>query len=275
MRLNRFKKVAAVALCVVLFVSSLAVFSVYASAPSGSVHIVTLDREKDQAIAATYRLYTVANAEVSGNNATFTYTDAFKGNGMELEQLGDASFALHLAVYAANHNLPYAEKAADENGVAIFDGLPIGAYLVVPAEMEQGYIPASPLLVYLPKIVNGEWQYDEECTPKIQAKIENPQPVKMVVQKKWKGSSNHPENITVSLVKDGKAVETVTLNAQNDWYYLWSNLEGNHAWNVVELNVPADYRASYESSEGLVVITNTNDLPPQDEPSMPNTGQLN
>ncbi len=277
MRGNRFvKKVTVVLLAVWLCLSALTVCPALASAPTGHIAITTRDHDEKQVVGgAVYRLYAFAAATISDSNVTFSYTDAFKNNGMPLEQSADAALALHLAVYAENHQLPYTEKTAGHNGVVTFDNLPVGAYLVVPTDIAQGYIPASPLIVYLPKIVNGEWQYAEECTPKIQAKSDTPQAVKIAVQKKWEGSAKHPDDVTVSLIKDGKTVDTVSLNAQNDWYYQWTDLDGNHAWNVVEPNVPTDYRVSYETSERLVVITNATTVTSGEEPPLLQTGQLN
>lgn len=279
MRGNRFvQKVTVALLAVLLCLSSLAVCPALASTPTARITITTRDLDKKEVVGgAVYRLYAFATATISDSNVSFAYTDAFKNNGMSLDRAADASLALHLSVYAENHELPYTEKAADDNGVVTFDNLPVGAYLVVPTEIAQGYIPASPLIVCLPKMVNGEWQYTEECTPKIQEENGTPETVSVAVQKKWVGSATHPDNVTVSLIQDSKTVDVVSLNTQNDWYYEWTELDGNHAWNVVEPNVPTDYRASYETSERLVIITNTGTttVPPDEEPPLLQTGQLN
>lgn len=242
---------------------------------SGYITITTRDHDTKAVVGdAVYRLYTFATATISNNKVTYTYTDAFKDNGMTLEKLGDASLPLHLAVYAANHNLPYIEKAADDTGVVRFDDVAMGAYVVVPIGVADGYMPATPLVVCLPKTENGAWQYHEDCIPKIQPKKEKPSRVTLAVQKKWEGTSNIPASISVSLTKDGKPFKTISLNAENDWYYRWTDLDDNHAWSVVEPTVPAGYQVTYDTSERLVIITNTTSSNEEDPPLL-QTGQLN
>lgn len=83
----------------------------------------------------------------------------------------------------------------------------------------------------------------------------------------------------ITLLRDGQAFGTVTLTAENGWYYFWEDLDEAYSWSVQETNVPAGYEAAATSSEGKWTITNTYTVPsnpnpnpnPDPTPSQPQT----
>ena len=85
------------------------------------------------------------------------------------------------------------------------------------------------------------------------------------VKKYWKSEGKNPDSIKVSLIKDGEIIDWVVLNAENNWYHKWDNIDKNHSWNVVETDVPSGYKASYITSQMTVIITNTDDDYEEDE----------
>ena len=73
-----------------------------------------------------------------------------------------------------------------------------------------------------------------------------------------------PENIEVQLYANGeKFGSEITLNAENQWMYVWKNLNKNEAgipivYTIKELNVPEHYTSVISgSTENGFMITNT------------------
>lgn len=87
------------------------------------------------------------------------------------------------------------------------------------------------------------------------------------VNKVWNDSNNsmslRPNDINVSLYKDGTKQETVQLNAANGWSYTWTGLDANSTYDVQEDSVPAHYSYSHGTMTGdaengySITLTNT------------------
>lgn len=243
---------------------------------TGSITVTALDPDSHLPVGvATFRLYRFATAKASGNGVAFTYTAAFKNNGMTLNNLSDAYLPMHLAAYAAANDLYYSQLSTNQNGIVTFEDLSCGAYLVVPVSISSGYLNPAPFIVSLPSYSEGEWHYTVHAQPKIEAEGTHPDTTYISVKKQWKKANNHPSTVSVTLLKDGKPVDTVTLSADNNWYYKWDALDKGHAWHVVE-EVPTGYTVDYTASQNTVTITNTGTSPSDDNTDkLEQTGQLN
>ena len=278
-------------LCIPLFFVSSAASSVEAT--TGSITVTLLDSAQKPLSNTVFRLYRFASALADGDGLAFAYTEEFAHNGMSPGNFSDSYLPVHLATYAALKNIPYTEKATNEKGTVVFDNLSLGAYLVVPAGVEQGYLNPSPFIVTVPmKDASGnQWVTDIDATPKVEDdRGEHEEKTYISVKKEWKTTEDRPDSITVALIKDGAVADTVELNAANNWRHRWNDLDKNHAWSVVETDVPSGYTVTYETSEMTVLIINTQDdyeeppsTPPEDptDPDEPpddeliDTGQLN
>ncbi len=87
--------------------------------------------------------------------------------------------------------------------------------------------------------------------------------VSVFVSKVWKdsGSLNRPSYASVQLYRDGNAYgNAVTLSESNNWFYTWSNLDGDYTWTVDEVNVPHGYTRSVTQSGDVWTITNAKPL---------------
>ncbi len=91
------------------------------------------------------------------------------------------------------------------------------------------------------------------------------------VKKVWEDGDNRdgkrPENLSVTLLRDGKVYKTTTLNEENGWDYKWTDLPraGSGATLYEYKAVEADI-ADYESDEGVLVdgvMTFTNKYTPE------------
>lgn len=88
------------------------------------------------------------------------------------------------------------------------------------------------------------------------------------VTKVWTDKeADHPDQITVTLFKDGDPYAHKYLNEENGWTYTWTNLpDGGYNWYALEV-VPKGYTVEYEHSKYETVMYNT--------ASLIQTGQLN
>lgn len=176
----------------------------------------------------------------------------------------EASKQLENRVKSGHPTEPVMTAESNEAGEITFDHLEDGIYLVCQENDEhdfdtRGYsIKVEPYLIELPRMdEDGSLCRDIESEPK--AKVEKPSR-SVEVEKHWKDDNNkgnfRPESIQVTLYNNGEAEETVTLNAANNWRYVWDNLDNNGTWTVKEDEVPAGYKSTVTSEGNSFVITN-------------------
>ena len=94
-------------------------------------------------------------------------------------------------------------------------------------------------------------------------------PLDITVKKVFSNDSTleRPKYVTVTLYNGKTAVETVRLDASNNWTYSWKDLHSYGNWQVMETNIPYGYTPVYTTQGNVVTITNTRRLI--------QTGQLN
>lgn len=279
------------AVCIALFSVSTAAASIGTS--TGSITITLRDSDNQPLSGITFRLYRIATAYTDRNGVHFSYTEDFAGNGMPAGNFSDSYLPVHLTAYAQRNNIAYTEQSTDAAGTTVFGNLPFGAYLIVPVGRTEGYLAPNPFIVALPikDATSDEWISDVDASPKVEDDKGEYEETYISVKKRWKTTDTIPQSITAALLRDGVIVETVQLNAANNWYYRWDNLSNHYAWSVVETEVPAEYTVTYVTSERTVIIINTHEdyeeeptVPPDEPPPPPDkppedelidTGQLN
>ncbi len=274
MRNRTVKNLTVILLCLVMCFSLL---SVSASAvpldKKGSISITCLDRETKETVpGAVFRLYRIADAFIENDSLNYRYTDDFKHSGMVIGNFTDAYLPVHLMAYALLNDVNYTEKITAADGKVVFSGLSAGAYLVVPMGASEGYLRPSPFIVLVPMqdSTSNQWVYDINASPKIEAdKDSSGEKTYISVKKQWQGTGKHPDSVKVTLLKDGVAIETVILSAENNWYHRWDNLEKKHSWNVVESEVPDGYTVSYDISQMTVIISNSDSTTQQETTTQP------
>ena len=145
----------------------------------------------------------------------------------------------------------------------------------------------KPFMVMLPTqdTQTGDWLYEVIVDPKHESSEvpDTPSAVTRKVLKVWddEAGSDRPAEVVVQLLCDGEVYDTVTLNAENNWRYTWSELDDSYTWTVVEEECKG-YTVSVERDGITFVVTNTRVTPlptppgPTDpaKPSLPQTGQV-
>lgn len=228
---------------------------------------------------AQVRLYKVA--EVS-DAVRFTLTDEFKGAEIDADKLQSVEqagtwtdYANTFDAYARAKNItPTATAAAGEDGNARFESLSVGLYLLTAdttvvreGDTDYSYTPGA-ALVLLPTLQQDDsWEYNPTVTLKtVKDFVKDYQDLQ--VTKKWSGGDeNNRPDVKIQLVRDSEVVETVTLNADNDWTYTWKDLTSRYvndngetktySYTVNEESVPSGYKVSVSQNGTEFTVTNT------------------
>ncbi|MGL5348229.1 MAG: Cna B-type domain-containing protein [Peptostreptococcaceae bacterium] len=211
-----------------------------------------------------FRLFKVANLSFDNK---FIVDDKFENYPIDLSKINDNSqwnaLADTLESYIKVDKIKEDYKSITNNdGVVTFSNLNKGLYLVIGkhSSTDNTIIKTKPFLVSLPSKdpITNEYIYNVSSITKndlfeyIEADV--------TVQKVWKNEKDitqRPKAITVKLYKDDVIFDTVELSEENQWKYVWSNLNKNHDWIAIESDVDDDYNVIYEKYDGKIIITNT------------------
>lgn len=269
-------------------ISALLALLLIAALPVRAQALDRIDREKEVTLTIQYqcggkpapgvefKLYKVADVSASG---TFTLTGDFKDCNVSLE-VESADGWRKLTGTLESFVLFYKLEALD-TGKTNSDGaltfptgdktlLP-GLYLAVGGQYQSGrytYL-AEPSLAALP---NSD-SYDVEISPKNTRRDDSNPPsgtIERKVLKVWEDTgfeSRRPDQVRVYLMDgEGTVRYTATLNADNKWSCLWTDLDPSVHWTVMEEPVPGYTVTSYLAG-ATFQVTNTVQ---KDDPGGPN-----
>ncbi len=230
-----------------------------------------------------FRIYRVADMDKNGE---FTLTGDFRSYPVSLKDMNSSKWralSQTLDAYVQRDQLqPLKTGITGTYGSVTFSDLAVGLYLITGDSHTEGntiYTP-EPMLVSLPNLTSkNEWnynvtvycKYDKETTPGL---------VQRKVQKVWSDDGNQhkrPESISVQLLENGNVADTVTLSSENNWEYIWKDLNGSSRWAVVEKDTPDGYTVSVVQEGITFIMTNTypeDSMPPTAPPKLPQTGML-
>lgn len=187
-------------------------------------------------------------------------------NGISSQTEWDSAAATLWGHVVSDKLSPTASVKTDENGIANFEDLQTGLYLIpgVTVSDSTGSWQYRQFLVFLPSPAqDGSLNYDLEVRPKQGIFIENRE---LTVRKLWIDTGytdQRPASVTVALYQNDTLRDTKILNAQNNWSYTWVIPGGTDTWTVVEQNVPENYDVALSVSGNVHTLTNTY-IPPVD-----------
>ena len=220
---------------------------------------------------AQFDIYLVATVDECGE---LTTTETFSLFNVDIRGKNDEAWnkvASTLDGYILRDKIAPTDSAkTNAQGLAVFpntqERLTPGLYLVKGQRHKQdGTIyEAATFMVMVPGIdmEANAWIYDVAVNAKF---ISYPAPTASLdtstrkVLKVWKDSGHEqsrPKEVVVQLIRDSEIVDTVTLNAANNWRYTWENLPGGHKWTVVEKEQKG-YTVTVTQEGITFVVTNT------------------
>lgn len=251
--------------------------------------VTPLDPAADAGLTLTYQkdgetfpdlqieLHRVAEAFPDG---TFELVEPFASYPVNIHDITEQEqwrrVASTLVSYiVANGKKPDREALTDDAGIAGFDDLETGLYLVreVMAEKNGSTYLFDGFMVYVPTPeADGSYDYEVEAKPKCAEYVPK---TEYRVTKLWQDVGNQttrPGEVTVDIYKDGELQETKILSAENNWTYSWYVSENESGiWTVAERVVHDTYTVSVQQNGSSFSIINTR-LPDHDVPDAPQTG---
>lgn len=255
--------------------------------PQQEVSLTVTFRSNDSVLEnLPFDLYLVATMDEYGE---LTVCEEFRTFDIDIRGRDDdgwRTMASTLEGYVLQHATAIDSGVTDEQGQVSFpnkaETLPQGLYFIPGFRYVQGgfIYEAEPFMVLLPCVdeISNEWVYDLSVQPKYSQPEDLP--LARRVLKVWNDNGDvesRPEEIVVQLLRDGEVYDTVTLNAENNWRWVWVDLSGHSHWTVVE-QIPEGYTATITQEGITFVVTNTPDEPnvppPEEPPNLPQTGQL-
>ena len=190
------------------------------------------------------------------------------------------------AYISADRIEPLQTVRTDALGQAHFSGLCPGLYYVEGCTFVSGRTTYTyaPFLVTVPELQpDGTWNYDALAVPK-HTETSDPMPgpepepkpdeKEYTVVKVWKTASgaSHAESVEIELYRDGTLAQTLTLSAENNWTYTWTD-DTDAVWLAVERNVPDGCTVSVSGERVITIVNSVNDeVPTPVTPDLPYTG---
>ena len=224
-----------------------------------------------------FELYMVAEMN---EYAQFELLPAYEGFSGDINRLDDAASwimaAEELVMLVQGHD-PDAAATSGENGLAVFEGLVPGLYLVTgkPVEILPWTYTFTNFLVSVPtRDFEDEWVYDVFSDVKLE---KEPAIISIDVVKVWDDlgyEKDRPVSIYVDLYCDGERIAAAQLHDGNSWSHTFENLPSAHEYTVKERDVPRWYKVSYEVINGVLVVRNDRDETITPVPDIPSTGQI-
>ena len=212
------------------------------------------------------KIYKVADFTLVGE---YVLSDMFDEYPIDIENIKtqdewNAVRDTLVAYIAADSLVATATVTTNADGVASFENLSVGLYLVggiITDYIDDGTIEFADFLISVPGLDEADkWVYDVDATPKSVYHEPVYEEIEYSVIKLWKDSGNEdkrPAAVEIEIFKDGEIVETVKLSKDNDWKYSWIGLDDGSVWTVVERNVPDGYTLTLEKKDATFVVTNT------------------
>ena len=140
---------------------------------SGTINI-TMRHGEATIPGGTLTIYRVGMIREENGNYSYVLTEEFGESQISLEDIQSPTLAGELADYVKTHQLQGQTKQIDENAQVTFSDLELGLYLFVQHEAAEGYNLANPFLVSVPGIVDGQYVYEVDGTPKLDPITEKP-----------------------------------------------------------------------------------------------------
>ena len=259
----------AVAVCVVPFMRVLGFVLPDPSLPvSVTMTLKSQGADPHYAAGAEITVFHVAELDTSAGSVKYVLRSDYAASGLDLDGKITQSMIDDLVDYSYDHYITSWTFTSDSNGNITLDLPMTGLFLVSAKALPENFTSFVPFLIYLPFYdgSTGSWVYDTTAEPKISYLP----PVTVTVKKVWNDDGkSRPDSVTVRLENEDGIYDTVTLNAANNWRYEWPNLNASKNWSVKEINIPADYKATYSSSGYDFTVTNTAQLIQTGQPNWP------
>ena len=139
----------------------------------GSISI-TMHHSGELVPGGTLTLFRVGEVYEDDGNFGYRLTGDFVQCGVSLDDIQSAALPEALANYVQSNKLVGRTEKIDENAVAYFDDLELGLYLIIQYKAAEGFNVTKPFVVSVPAVVNGQYLYDVDGSPKVDPITDKP-----------------------------------------------------------------------------------------------------
>ena len=224
---------------------------------TGSISVTLTEQYHKMPISgAELSVYYIASVGINTDDKlNYIYTEMFTDTGIAID---DPDLTAKLDAYLSENDVPSIKLTTDAQGKASCTDLPLGLYFIRQTNTVAGFAPCTPFLVTIPIDSADGYVYDVNASPKTEvAKLTS-----ITIKKVWNTDSatEAAESITVQLLRNGKVIETATLNAQNNWQVTYTNMPESDAYSIQELYIPKGFTATYQQRGYVFTVTNTSTL---------------
>ncbi len=174
---------------------------------------------------------------------------------------------------------PDYNAVSDSSGIAVFENMDVGLYLIIGDiyEGEYAYYTPQNFMVSLPELnADDLWNYDVFADIKWEKRQKN-NTLNLEALKVWGDSATNlhaKDFVTVELYENGTLYDTQILSKNNNWRCKWSNLKSGSSWSIKENGITG-YIGTVEQKGDCFIITNTPENPKHTPPAViPQTGLL-
>lgn len=250
MKLHR--TISALILSILIVLAMIPVSSVYGAEAidiTESVYLTLNCRYGDKPVQGkTFNAYRLADVDKYGR---ITPIDDYEYFNLGILGRDDESWratAAALESYVLANNIKADGKAvSDENGIARFERLEQGLYLVIDSRMTMGNVryEISPVIVQLPMADTdtNSWKYNVTSDVKgeiipVSPSQPDSQYIDITVTKGWEDNDDEykvrPSEVRVYLLKEGDVIDQAVLNRENNWKHTWKYLDKRYSYTVAE-----------------------------------------
>lgn len=233
-------------------------------AESGTLQITLSTADGSRKLqGAEIVLYRVADVEKTAGGIVYHLTKEYQKSSVKETDLEKVESIQQLLQYISEQKLSGIKSVTDSEGYIEFPDLSYGLYLMAQTNNIDPYSRITPCFISMPTVTNGVENNLIQAAPK----VDIPKVMDLTVRKVWNDDgTNRPGEIKVGLFQSGIQVDTEILSAKNNWSYTWYSIAKAYDWSVVELEVPAGYKATYKREGEKYIIENT--------PILIQTGQM-
>ena len=229
----------------------------------GSISVRLVSKTGDSAMeGAELSIFYVATVEQGTDGILrYRYTADFAECGIALD---DPGLNVKLDAFVAGKSIACRKIVTDSKGRAACKDLPLGLYLVKQTGQAEGFAPCTSFLVMVPMETENGFVYHVDASPKADVN----RFVNVIVRKVWNTDDARPgaDHVQVQLLRYEVVLDTATLNEENNWQVVYTDLPESDGYRIREVNIPQGYSATYSRNDLVFTVTNT--------PSLAQTGQI-
>lgn len=128
----------------------------------------TMDYDGVPVAGGTVTLYRVGDVVEDNGNYDFALTAECAASEVSLDDLQSAEAAEALLDWALEQGLAGVTVEVGDDGVATFEGVELGLYVLAQSEPAEGYYAIDPFLICVPMNEEGTYVYDVDASPKLE-----------------------------------------------------------------------------------------------------------